>query len=70
MCQYSNKITFQISSTVRCCSQGGMTDAHGKPSFGNPMPPLDTRQKMNVSCNWAMVPGSVKLAGMGLKAKA
>ena len=26
MCQYSNMITFQISSTVKCCSHGGITE--------------------------------------------
>ena len=30
-------MTFQISSTVKCCSHGGMTEAQGNPSFGKPI---------------------------------
>ena len=45
-----------------------MTEAQGNPSFGNPIPPLDTRQKMNVSCNWAIVPGSVNRTSIRLEA--
>ena len=40
-------MTFQISSTVRCCSHGGITEAHGKLSRGRPIPPFATRQNTN-----------------------
>src|SRR5207249_9085229 len=63
-------MTFQISSIVRCCSHGGMTEAHGKASRGRPIPPFETRQNTKVSWSCAMVPASVKFAGIGLKAKA
>jgi hypothetical protein len=42
--QYSKRITFQISSVVRCSSQGGIADDQGVDSLGSPGPPLDTRQ--------------------------
>ena len=58
MCQYSKKITFKFHQWSGVVPHGGMTEAQGNPSFGKPIPPLATRQKIKVSCNWAIVPGS------------
>ncbi len=63
-------ITFQMSSSLSRSSQAGMTEFQGVDSFGSPGPPLAIRQKRNASWSIAIVPGSVKLAGGGLKALA
>ena len=51
----------------KCSSHGGIAEDQGVDSLGRPGPPLDTRQNRNASCNIAMVPGSIKFAGVGLK---
>ena len=60
-------MTFQMPSSPSRSSQAGMTEFQGVDSFGRPGPPLAIRQKRNASWSMAIVPGSVKLAGSGLK---
>ena len=48
-------------------SHGGIADDHGVASLGSPGPPLATLQKRKDSLSMAIVPGSIKLAGVGLK---
>ncbi len=60
-------ITCQVCSSVSRSSHAGITELHGVDSFGSPGPPLTIRQKRYASCSMAMVPGSWKLAGGGLK---
>src|SRR5207245_9022267 len=64
------RVPCQLSALGKCWLHGGMTEAHGKPSRGSPIPPFDTRQNTKVSWSCAIVPASVKFAGIGLKAKA
>src|SRR2546430_9605922 len=64
---YRNRITDQISRSVRKSSHFGIAEFHGVPSRGSPGPPLATRQNTKLSVSCAMVPLSWKLAGSGLK---
>jgi hypothetical protein len=48
-------------------SHTGMAESQGVEASGNPGPPFAMRQNKKDSDNWAIVPGSWKFAGDGLK---
>src|SRR6266853_104515 len=66
VCSYRNRITDQISRSVRKSSHTGIAEFHGAPSRGSPGPPFATRQNTKLSVSWAIVPLSWKFAGSGL----
>src|SRR6266852_3553426 len=66
VCSYRNRITDQISRSVRKSSHTGIAEFHGVPSRGSPSPPFATRQNTKLSVSWAIVPLSWKFAGSGL----
>ena len=60
-------MTCQICSSVSRSSHAGITEFHGVDSLGSPGPPFVIRQKRYASWSIAIVPGSWKFAGGGLK---
>jgi len=55
---------FHLSSSVKSSCHTGIAESQGVASFGNPLPPVLTRQKVYPSTIVSIVPLSVKFIGL------